>query len=76
MALESSGFKLTPREREVIELIASGESNKAIAQALGLSLHTIKRHVANILMKLDVTSRFQAGAWSASRHDLRPHRRL
>ena len=54
---------LTPREREVLELVARGASNKQIARQLDLSLHTVKRHVANILTKLNATSRIQAGAW-------------
>jgi DNA-binding NarL/FixJ family response regulator len=53
---------LSPRERDVLERIAAGESNKAIARALSLSPHTVKRHVANILDKLDARSRAQAVA--------------
>src|SRR5215813_9666348 len=48
-AANSTPNVLTPREHEVLERIASGESNKVIARSLGLSLHTVKRHVANIL---------------------------
>jgi len=54
---------LTAREREVLELIGAGESNKLIARALDISPHTVKRHVANILDKLGLASRGQAGAW-------------
>jgi LuxR family transcriptional regulator, maltose regulon positive regulatory protein len=54
---------LTAREREVLERMAAGDSNKLIARALDLSLHTVKRHVANILDKLDLDSRGQAAAW-------------
>jgi len=53
---------LTPREREVLALIARGESNKLIARACDLSPHTVKRHVANILGKLGCASRGQAAA--------------
>lgn len=53
---------LTEREREVLALLAEGQSNKLIARALDLSLHTVKRHVANILTKLAVESRTQAAA--------------
>lgn len=57
---------LSPREREVLEMLAAGESNKQIARALELSPHTVKRHVANILDKLGVSSRGQAAAcWRA-----------
>lgn len=54
---------LTPREREVLERIATGESNKLIARALQLSEHTVKQHVASILGKLGVGNRNQAAAW-------------
>jgi LuxR family maltose regulon positive regulatory protein len=54
---------LSSREREVLERIAAGDSNKLIARALDISPHTVKRHVANILDKLDLTSRGQASAW-------------
>jgi LuxR family maltose regulon positive regulatory protein len=55
--------QLSDREREVLELVASGASNKHIARALDLSLHTVKRHVCNILDKLDCDSRGQAADW-------------
>ncbi|MCU0976536.1 MAG: LuxR C-terminal-related transcriptional regulator [Steroidobacteraceae bacterium] len=55
--------RLSPREAEVLDLIAAGASNKHIARALELSPHTVKRHVANILDKLAVDSRGQAAAW-------------
>ncbi len=54
---------LTAREAEVLELIASGDSNKLIARALDISPHTVKRHVANVLEKLGLQSRGQAAAW-------------
>lgn len=54
---------LSAREREVLALLAEGRSNKLIARALDLSLHTVKRHVANILTKLAVDSRTQAAAY-------------
>jgi LuxR family maltose regulon positive regulatory protein len=54
---------LTARESEVLELIASGDSNKLIARALDISPHTVKRHVANVLEKLNLQSRGQAAAW-------------
>ena len=53
---------LSVREREVLLRIAAGDSNKMIARAFDLSLHTVKRHVANILAKLGVSSRGQAAA--------------
>ncbi|MCL4762260.1 MAG: helix-turn-helix transcriptional regulator [Burkholderiales bacterium] len=54
---------LSPREVEVLARIAAGDGNKQIARSLDLSLHTVKRHVANILAKLDVASRGQAAHW-------------
>ena len=55
--------RLSEREREVLERIAAGDSNKLIARAFDLSPHTVKRHVANILDKLALASRGQAAAW-------------
>ncbi len=53
---------LTPREHEVLTLLAEGASNKAIARALGLSIHTVKFHVASVTEKLGATSRLEAVA--------------
>lgn len=53
---------LSLRERQVLDLVAAGLSNQIIAQRLGLSEHTVKRHVANILLKLDLPSRAAAAA--------------
>jgi LuxR family maltose regulon positive regulatory protein len=58
---------LSVREREVLARIAAGDSNKVIARALDLSPHTVKRHVANILDKLGVSSRSQATEWHRAR---------
>ncbi|HEY6641864.1 helix-turn-helix transcriptional regulator [Povalibacter sp.] len=51
---------LSERELEVLAEVAAGASNKHIARSLTLSLHTVKRHIANILDKLDCDSRGQA----------------
>ena len=65
---EPAGPELTPREREVLDLIARGLSNKRIALELGLSEKTVKTHVGHVLAKLGVTDRTQAAlrarAWS------------
>lgn len=61
-ALAPSALKLTEREREVLELLAQGLPNKVLARKLSLSAHTVKRHVANILDKLDCDNRGQAAA--------------
>jgi len=57
--------RLTPREVEVLRLISSGLSNHAIAERLCISEHTVHRHVANTLSKLDVPSRSAAVACAA-----------
>lgn len=51
---------LTPREREVLAMLADGASNKQIARTLGLSLKTVQNHVSRILDKLQATDRTQA----------------
>jgi DNA-binding CsgD family transcriptional regulator len=64
---ESHG--LTPRELEVLRLVAAGDTNKAIAAELVLSERTVDRHVSNIFTKLRVSSRAAATAF-AYEHDL------
>jgi predicted ATPase/DNA-binding NarL/FixJ family response regulator len=64
---------LTPREREIVALIAQGLSNKAIAEELVISPATAARHVANILLKLSFSSRAQVAAWAARDEDRRGH---
>jgi DNA-binding NarL/FixJ family response regulator len=56
--------RLTPREREVIDLVAEGMSNKAIAQQLDISAHTVKSHLRNIMEKLTLHSRLQVAAYA------------
>jgi two-component system, LuxR family, response regulator FixJ len=51
-ALQSRAALLTPREREVLELVAAGEPNKAIASRLGISFRTVELHRAHIIEKL------------------------
>jgi DNA-binding CsgD family transcriptional regulator len=58
---------LTPREWQVAALVASGRSNKAIADELVISPATAARHVANILAKLGFSSRAQIAAWAADK---------
>jgi DNA-binding NarL/FixJ family response regulator len=56
---------LTPRELDVLKLVAGGLSNPGIAHRLTLSEHTVHRHLANILRKLDLSSRTAAAVWGA-----------
>jgi NarL family two-component system response regulator LiaR len=61
---EPAGAELTPREREVLVLIASGMSNKEIARELVLNERTVKGHVSNILSKLGLADRTQAALYA------------
>jgi ATP/maltotriose-dependent transcriptional regulator MalT len=63
---------LTPRERQVLALIATGMSNRAIADALAISGRTVDRHVSNILCKLDLPSRTAATAYAYERGLVQP----
>jgi DNA-binding NarL/FixJ family response regulator len=56
---------LTDRQLEILKLVAQGLSNPDIAKRLGLSDHTVKRHVANLLTTLGLTSRAAAVAYAA-----------
>jgi two-component system nitrate/nitrite response regulator NarL len=58
---------LTRREREIVELIESGLSNKEIALRLGIELATVKKHVHHVLDKLHVSRRLDAADWSRRR---------
>jgi DNA-binding CsgD family transcriptional regulator len=60
---ESDGA-LTQREREVLALVAAGQSNRQIAAALAISEHTVARHMSNIFNKLDVSSRTAATTYA------------
>jgi two-component system NarL family response regulator len=56
--------RMTRREREVIELIGEGLSNKEIAQRLNIATHTVKSHVRNVMEKLALHTRLQIAAYS------------
>ena len=61
---ESYMKQLTEREREILQHLSSGKSNKAIAQALDISHDTVKLHVRHILSKLGLTSRVEAAVFA------------
>ncbi|MFM7136412.1 MAG: response regulator transcription factor, partial [Planctomycetota bacterium] len=60
---------LTPRETQVLRLVAMGLSNQEIADSLEISIETVKEHVQNMLRKLGLGDRTQAAVW-ALRHGL------
>jgi DNA-binding CsgD family transcriptional regulator len=64
---DAADLELTPRELDVLALLAEGASNKTIARQLGISVHTAKFHVGSILDKLDATGRTDAVAHAARR---------
>jgi DNA-binding CsgD family transcriptional regulator len=61
---QSQAGGLTPRELEVIRLLARGQTNRAIARELDISEKTVARHVSNIFTKLDLSSRAAAAAYA------------
>lgn len=62
--LEEKKENLSPREREIITLLARGASNKEVARTLNVAESTVKIHVQNILKKLNLTSRVQAAVYA------------
>ncbi len=68
---EEAAEKLTPREKEIIALLAKGASNKEIANTLNLAESTVKIHVQNIFKKLNLSSRVQVAVYAVE-HGLAP----
>jgi DNA-binding NarL/FixJ family response regulator len=66
---------LSDREREVLRGVAAGFTNAGIARHLGISRHTVARHLQNIFAKTDTRSRSAATAYAYERGLLRPGRR-
>jgi DNA-binding NarL/FixJ family response regulator len=62
--IPDSAIQLTNREKEIVDLIAEGMSNKEIAARLHIATHTVKSHVHNILEKLTLSSRLQIAAFA------------
>lgn len=61
---DNTRMPLTPREIEVLRLVASGKSNKAIAETLFVSEKTVKTHLTNIFRKLEAKDRTEAAVWA------------
>ena len=68
---QGRGGTLTEREHEVLGHIADGRSNREIARSLHLSEKTVKTHVSNILLKLDLADRTQAALWAVRNGETR-----
>jgi DNA-binding NarL/FixJ family response regulator len=62
--------KLTPREQEIVRLIARGANNREIAEALYIAEKTVKNHITNILSRLNLRDRIQVAIFAHSHHDL------
>lgn len=69
------GQQLTPRELEVLEMLAKGAGGREIARALGVAPNTVRTHVQSILSKLQVHSRLEAAAFAVRHGLVRPARR-
>ena len=58
--LDVDHYPLTPREKEILSLVAQGKRNKEISALLGISIYTVKVHMGNILFKLGASKRKEA----------------
>jgi DNA-binding NarL/FixJ family response regulator len=65
---------LTPREREVLVLVADGLANKNIARRLGISERTVKAHLTNVFQAINVVDRTQAALWARENLDTQDRR--
>jgi len=72
-SLRVEALQLTPREMEILQLIAENLSNKKIAERLSLSIYTVKNHVHHILDKLQVERRSEAVEYAYQRHWFRDY---
>jgi len=64
-ASKNGNANLTPRQKEILALMAVGGTNDEIADKLCLSSHTVKTHIYNIFKKINVSNRMQAALWAA-----------
>lgn len=71
-ALLSPSHDLSPREEEILGLIAAGHSNDEIAASLGLSINSVKTYIRQAYRKIDVVRRSQAVAWYVAHHTVEP----
>ena len=65
--MKESSFPLSEREREVLKFVAKGLSNKEIALSMRLSPSTVKRHVENILRRLQLKNRIEAAVYAVTK---------
>ncbi|SPE51228.1 hypothetical protein SBV1_130097 [Verrucomicrobia bacterium] len=65
-------IRLTPRERGILQLLAEGESNKEVANRLGISVHTAETHRSNIMRKLELRSMNQLVRYAIREHIIEP----
>lgn len=70
---KDKSIKLTEREREILQYLASGKSNKEIARSLSISHDTVKLHVRHILAKLNLTSRVEAAVFAVEHGGMHSH---
>jgi len=61
---DAATVRLSRRQAEILNLLASGQSNSEMAVVLEVSVHTVERHVANIFLKISVRNRAEATAWA------------
>ena len=64
-AIEPERAGLTPREKQILERIAAGQSNKLIARELDVAVGTVKVHVKNLMKKLGLKNRVEAALWAS-----------
>ena len=55
---------LTPREKEILRMVATGASNDKISEKMYISYHTVKTHLSHIYRKINVSNRLQASLWA------------
>lgn len=72
---QSRTYLLTPREEQIVQLVAAGMKNKQIGRELGISDKTVKSHLTRIFQRIDVADRAQAAAWATEHLNGRHPRR-